>query len=248
MISKAPIALDELPGALDLEAGVSAAPITEDTLDSLYKEACILEPFTGICTNVFRNKTLEKVYRNEMLVPRVRWGRRCLSGFVLMSMCMYAYAIAVSNTSSYVDSFQLLVMPIFVAATAPAVIVSFYIKQESHQQIWCVVCSVAIFAVTVLNELSWVTSFDPELMKAIDEVRASSVDTGKYISNPISVLYLTEIGWYLTAALVFTTLMMRPRLNYLCVTTVFSLPFYAGVLVERYIFRKPSARHLSACA
>ena len=195
---------------------------------SLSLESCEL---VGPFKSSFKNKKLEQAYRKEIQPRRALWGRRCLAVFALMALALWL--VALTNPANRIGPWHYAVIPgwlLFIAI--PAWSLSFNLKHEVHHQIWCVVSCTGIFVAVVMNELSWVNSFDPEMNEAIKLTQSiSQRDDDKYISNPICTLYITEIGWFLTIALVFTTLLMRPRLEYLClISTTSFFSFLGGAL------------------
>jgi signal transduction histidine kinase len=85
-------------------------------------------------------------------------------------------------------------------------------KEAFHQQVWFF-AGCLISACVTLNEISWKENYDPDIVFALKGYEAS---------NPVALFYICELGWFLSVVLIFFTVVMRPRFEYLVAVTVVS--------------------------
>jgi signal transduction histidine kinase len=174
----------------------------------------------------FRDPVLEKMFRDSCVASRAQWGRKCSMGMLLAITVIYL--IAISNQSNVISTLQYATTPLWCLLSLAIIYLSHWTKTElQHQILWCIAGSLAFIMIS-LNEIMWTKSFLPEIQEVLREFENKET----HMSDPISLFYLTETGWFLTAALVFFSLMVRPRQQYLYVMTIFAMVSFLGVAVH----------------
>jgi hypothetical protein len=207
----------------DLESGLPDVP-SSDEATNLYEESFLV----GSLFRRFNNEELEKNFRAEKFAERAGWGRRCLLVFGFGIALLYF--LAVRNPANDVKSSSLMLysIPCLLFFWSASLIVSVFVTDEAnHQLLWFMMNFFASVTITV-NELAFVDSFSPNLQAAIE------ANLGPNNSDPISLFYFTEMGWFHTVSLVFVSVLLRPRFPYLFSMTCASfLSYLVGGVIMR---------------
>jgi hypothetical protein len=91
------------------------------------------------------------------------------------------------------------------------------IKTEmDYQRLWCIVM-VIIYATIAANTMAWNQYYNPIVQEILRDTRDP---------DSVGLFHLVEMGWFSTAALVFFSVVVRPRLPYLVISSTTSWLMY----------------------
>jgi hypothetical protein len=169
----------------------------------------------------FDDPELEEIYRDEKFLERAARGRRLVSLFfvVFSFFCGLAFINGNNNTGTL----QRVLVPSFFVVGLMLLVVSRVVTKEwQHQWVWFVSGCLMSSAVTT-NAIVWKQNYSTEIVHALRDYA---------VSDPITLFYISELGWFLSVVLVFCSVVMRPRFVYLAAVTVFSfLCFVTGSII-----------------
>ena len=153
---------------------------------------------------------------------------------LFLTSAFMLYVLAVNNAhnasitpiiESPLHKLQRSIIPVVCILETVMLVASRNIKKEVHHQLLWFFASVILFAGVMTNSVVWKINYDPSIVVLLEHLTAS---------NPISLFYLTELGWFLTVVLVFFTVLVRPRFPYLvCLTMGSFVIFLIGAFVMR---------------
>jgi hypothetical protein len=222
---------------------VAQSPTYKLDQDSARGDHVDAEWYYSVSIPSFSDSVIEANYRNEKLLANKTKFFFFMAAHLVTVSLLNELAMRnkhnmsiVGNISSPLHTIQRSVVPTVWLLSGVLYVASKRIKSEVHHQIVWSLFGVLMLTAVSVNVVVWKLNYDPGIAVLLKHLTAS---------NPISLFYLSELGWFLTVLLIFFTLLIRPRFPFCAWITGFSFLLFLtsarmisqGLVVQNLILR-----------